>query len=98
MLIQRLHKKFSEQLAPVLTAYLDKQQACVIYLPTESPFTWSLPLAAVTQEGKDTAQPLERLLGYIHAPLYGLVDTDRWGLNGKLTARRCPQKESLHYA
>lgn len=45
-------------------------------------------------EGMDTTQALEKLLDYIYAPLYGLVGTDRWGLNGKLTARRCPQKES----
>lgn len=48
------------------------------------------------REGMDTAQPLEQQLDYIYAPLYGLLDTDRWGLNGKLTAHRCPQKESVH--
>lgn len=49
----------------------------------------------IMHEGMDTTQALEKLLDYIYAPLYGLVGTDRWGLNGKLTARRCPQKESV---
>lgn len=53
-------------------------------------------MAVVMHEGMATTQPLEKLLDHIYPPLYGLVDTDRLGLNGKLTARRCPQKESVH--
>lgn len=62
---------------------------------TLAPF-YALSLAVVLHEGMDTTQPLEKLLVYVYAPLYGLVDTDRWGLHGKLTAHRCPQKESVH--